>query len=173
MEFCGLQPVGANVVEPDGLAEGLKLGERIGGFCGLERIDWIHNHLLQFAVETWLAASPSLRLPCRVQRDGASPVSTRALFAEQVARCLQDGVWGEAELLLQILERGGCSKSLHADDAPFRSSILPPSEGRSHLDSDSRGDLGRKHLIAVTLVLTFEQIPRRHADHARPNAIRF
>jgi hypothetical protein len=43
------------------LAEGQKLCERIGGFCGFERAHWIHNHLLKTSVETRLAASSSRR----------------------------------------------------------------------------------------------------------------
>ena len=46
LQFAALQQVAADVVEPDGLAESLKLGERIRGFCNLERAYWIHNHLL-------------------------------------------------------------------------------------------------------------------------------
>src|SRR5208283_940113 len=46
LQLAALQQVAADVVEPDGLAESLKLGERIRGLCGLKRVDWIHNCLL-------------------------------------------------------------------------------------------------------------------------------
>src|ERR1700675_2285255 len=101
-----------------------------------------------------------LRVLRRVRRDGASPVSTTSLFAEQFACCLQHGIGSEAELLLQILERRGCSKSVHADDAPFRSRVVRPAKGRTHFDRYPRGDIGRKYLIAVTLVLRGKQVPR-------------
>ena len=37
LQFAALQQVAADVVEPDGLAESLKLDERINGFCGFKR----------------------------------------------------------------------------------------------------------------------------------------
>src|SRR5450759_3278602 len=110
---------------------------------------------------------------CRVSLAVSRETGQAPSLHEQFARCLQDGVGSEAELLLQILERRGRSKGVHADDASFRSRILRPAEGRSLLDCDSCGDVGRKHLIAVTLVLMFEQVPRRHADDARPDAFGF
>src|SRR6266853_6736707 len=100
-------------------------------------------------------------------------LADQPLLAELFACSLQDSVGGEAELLLQILERCGRSKGVHANNAPFRSRIVRPAKNRSLLDRDPCGDLGRKYLIAVTLVLMFEQVPRRHADDARPDAFRF
>src|SRR5260370_5409785 len=100
-------------------------------------------------------------------------LADQPLLAELFACSLQDSVGSEAELLLQILERCGRSKGVHANNAPFRSRIVRPAKNRSLLDRDPCGDLGRKYLIAVTLVLMFEQVPRRHADDARPDAFRF
>ena len=46
LQFTACHQVPANVIEPDGLAKRLKLGEGIGGFCGFKSADWIHKHLL-------------------------------------------------------------------------------------------------------------------------------
>ena len=43
LQFAAREQIAADVVEPDGLAERQKLGERIGGFCGFKRAHWIHN----------------------------------------------------------------------------------------------------------------------------------
>src|SRR5260370_9131038 len=100
-------------------------------------------------------------------------LADQPLLAELFACSLQDSVGSEAELLLQILERCGRSKGVHANNAPFRSRIVRPAKNRSLLDRDPCGDLGRNYLIAVTLVLMFEQVPRSHADDPPPDASRF
>src|SRR6266403_6001124 len=99
-------------------------------------------------------------LVLRLLRRG-KPRLYESSFAEQFARCLQDGVGGEAKFFLQIFERRRGPKGAHADEAPFRSCVVRPAESRTHFDRYPRGDSGRKHFIAITLVLMFEQVPGR------------
>src|SRR5260221_1120418 len=73
LQFAALQQVTADVVEPDGLAESLKLDERINGFCGVERFYWIHKHLLKFPVETRLASAHCACLASLARR-GEAPL---------------------------------------------------------------------------------------------------
>ena len=45
LQFAALEQISADVVDPDGLAEGLKLLQRVGGFGGLEGIYGIHDYI--------------------------------------------------------------------------------------------------------------------------------
>src|SRR6202012_5172810 len=52
---------------------------------------------------------------------------------------------GEPEFDQQLLQRGGGVKSLHAEDRAAQSGITLPAEGRSLLDRDPLGDVGRQY----------------------------
>ena len=60
----------------------------------------------------------------------------------------------------------------HADPGAGRADVAIPADHRAHLDRDPRRDVRRKDAIAVRLILLLEQLPRRHADDARRNALR-
>src|SRR5215472_10396025 len=93
-------------------------------------------------------------------------------FAEQLLRHLGDALRLESIFSQQLLERGRCAKCLHADDAAGPADVAFPAEGRGLLHGDARGYVGRQHAVLVRLRLMLENIPRRHGDHARADALR-
>src|SRR5881394_2630457 len=95
----------------------------------------------------------------------AFPVS--ASHAEHVAGRLGDLVRAEAELVLQILERGRAAEGVHADPLSGRADVAIPAERRGLLDRDARRHARRQHLVAVGVVLAVEQLPAGQADDAR------
>ena len=63
------------------------------------------------------------------------------------------------------------AERLHADDAAAPADISLPAESRGLLDRDARRHVGRQHAVPVLLCLVLENIPRRHRDHARADAL--
>ena len=60
---------------------------------------------------------------------------------------------------------------MHADLGARQADIAVPPEGGGLLDRDAGGDVRRQDLVAVGLVLLLEELPRRHRDHARADAL--
>jgi len=99
-------------------------------------------------------------------QDGTAPVSYTHLdvYKRQLLR-------REAEFRHEILDWGRRAKSVHADHGAADAGVAIPADHRTRLDRHARGDVGRQHAVAIGLILLFEQLPRRHADEARRNAI--
>ena len=55
---------------------------------------------------------------------------------------------------------------------PGGADVIGPAEGRGLFHRDPRRDLRRQHAVAILLRLIVEQFPRRHAHHARLDALR-
>src|SRR5262245_62554208 len=92
-------------------------------------------------------------------------------LAEQLLRDLGDALRLESVFSQQLLERGRCAKCLHADDAARPADVAFPAEGRGLLHGDARGDIGRQHAVLVRLQLMLENVPGRHRNHARADAL--
>jgi len=63
--------------------------------------------------------------------------------------CLRRGdqmVWGEAELLLQFLERRGRPERVHPDDRAASADVAVPAEGRRLFDRHTREHVRRQYL---------------------------
>src|SRR5439155_2539134 len=99
-------------------------------------------------------------------------VSVLSLAGELRSRRGDDLVGREPELRLQFLERRRCAERVHRDLRALAPDVALPAERRGLLDRDARGDVRRQHARAVRIVLGLEQLPRRHADDARPHAAR-
>src|SRR5262249_55166880 len=99
-------------------------------------------------------------------------VSCEVSNGELVECGRDDGVRREAELRLQLLERGGCAEGAHADDRALTADVALPAERRRLLDRDARGHRGRQHRFAVLLGLALEQRPRRHRHDTGAYALR-
>src|SRR5215831_16802638 len=102
---------------------------------------------------------------------GITP-SVLPAFAEELLRDLRHTLRLEPVFSQQLLERGRRAKCLHADDAARPADVAFPTEGRGLLDGDARGDVGRQHAVLIRLRLMLENIPGRHGDHARADALR-
>ncbi len=76
----------------------------------------------------------------------------------------------EAVLALQFLERGGRAESFHAENAAVYAGVAFPAKRGRLLDGDARRNGGREYARAVLVALLLENVPRRHGDHARPDA---
>jgi len=53
----------------------------------------------------------------------------------------------------------------YADDLAIRTDITVPTQDRSLLHGDPRGDVGRQNAISIGNRLKLENVPRRHRDH--------
>src|SRR5690606_19313183 len=60
----------------------------------------------------------------------------------------------------------------HANHLPVESDIALPAHDSAGLYGQAPRDVGRQNVIAIGLRLLVEEIPRRHADGARTNALR-
>src|SRR5690348_8476907 len=82
-----------------------------------------------------------------------------------------DDVFGsEAELLEDILQRGGCAERPHADGFTLEADVVLPAEGGGHFHRNARRDCRRQNTLVVGGVLAVEQFPARHADYASLDA---
>src|SRR2546429_1039861 len=77
---------------------------------------------------------------------------------------------GEAELLLQLLQRRRRTERLHADARALGPDVTIPPEPARLLHRYPSRDVGRNHAVPIGLRLLLEQLPRRHADDAGPHA---
>jgi hypothetical protein len=77
----------------------------------------------------------------------------------------------EAELLLKRLQRRRGSESLHADYAATASDVALPSERGGLFDGDPRLHGWRQHAVTILLRLAVEDLPGRHRDYARADAL--
>src|SRR5262249_46829718 len=92
-------------------------------------------------------------------------------FAEQFLRDLRQALGLEPIFSQQLLERGGRAEGFHAHNATRCADVAFPAEGRGLLHGEARGYDGRQHAVSVRLRLMFENIPRRHRNHARADAL--
>src|SRR6516162_8315404 len=92
-------------------------------------------------------------------------------FAEQLFDDLGDALRLEPVFSQQLLERCRRAECLHADDAARPADVAFPTEGRGLLHGDARVDVGRQHAVLVRLRLMLENVPGRHRNHARPDAL--
>jgi hypothetical protein len=87
-----------------------------------------------------------------------------------------DGNLNFAEQLLDSVNHMLGSKpgaeSLHPDDAAVSGNIPLPPKRRSLLDGNARCHSVGQHAVPVFLGLALEDVPGRHGDHARANALR-
>src|SRR5260370_619089 len=77
----------------------------------------------------------------------------------------------EAELFLELLERRRRAEGLHADDAARLTDVALPSQGGGLFYGDASFHFGRQHPAAVSARLVIDDVPTRHRDHARTDAI--
>src|SRR5213080_3230481 len=70
---------------------------------------------------------------------------------------------GEAELLLQLLQRRRRTERLHADARALGPDVTIPPEPARLLHGYPSRDVGRNHAVPIGLRLLLEQLPRRHA----------
>src|SRR5262249_32049372 len=116
-----------------------------------------------------------VRLPRTILRStemlGITP-SVLPAFAEELLRDLRHTLRLEPVFSQQLLERGRRAERLHTHDATGCADVAFPAEGRRLLHRDARGDVGRQHAVLVRLRLMLENIPGRHRDHARADALR-
>src|SRR5712692_4826434 len=91
--------------------------------------------------------------------------------AEQFLRRRRHEVRLEAELSLEFFERCRRPERFHADNAARPANVSFPSESRCLLHRDTRRHLGWQDLILILLCLMLEDIPGRHRDHARADAL--
>src|SRR5215212_3346755 len=95
----------------------------------------------------------------------ALPLAQERLGArDDVVRC-------EAELFEHGRPRGRGAETLQRDDISLVSDPLPPAETDTGLDGESSFDLRREHGVAVLDRLYFEQLPARHGDDPRRDAL--
>src|ERR1700747_2572871 len=73
----------------------------------------------------------------------------------------------ETELRCELLQWSRFSKGSHTDPRAIDSDVPFPAESCRLLHGDSSTDIGRKHRLAISLVLVFKKLPGRHADHPR------
>src|SRR4029077_4689385 len=106
----------------------------------------------------------SVSIPALVTRGSLPP--------EQFLDFRHHAVGLEAELSLQLLERRRGAERLHADDASAAADVAVPAERGALLDRDPRRHGRQKHAVAVLLRLFIEDLPRRHRDDARADALR-
>src|SRR5262249_54111586 len=71
----------------------------------------------------------------------------------------------------ELLERSGGAECLHADNAARLAHIALPAESGGLLHRHARGDLRRQHARPVRLALILKNIPGRHRNHARADAL--
>src|SRR5262245_66610075 len=88
-------------------------------------------------------------------------------LTEQLFDDLGDALGLEPVFSQQLLERGRGAKRLYADDAAGSADVAVPTEGRSLLHRDARGDVGREHAVLARLRLMCENITGHHRDNAR------
>src|SRR4029077_13671202 len=96
----------------------------------------------------------------QLSRDQFAFVGHILCSAEELFRCYHDAVGLEPEFLLQLLQRGGGSERLHADDATRLTNVPLPAERRGLLDPDARPHVGRQYAVPVFLGLVVEDVPR-------------
>src|SRR5215472_15872123 len=111
------------------------------------------------------------RAPPRIWTSLSRWLRAGALFAEYGLRRLDDAVRLESEFPLQFLERRRRPEGLHADDLARGADVALPPEGRRLLHGDAGRHRRRQHAVPVRLRLALEQIPRRHRDDTRANAL--
>src|SRR5881296_43194 len=77
---------------------------------------------------------------------------------------------GEAELLLQLLQRRRRTEGLHADARALGPDVPIPPEPARLLHGYPSRDVGGNYAVPIRRRLLLEQLPRRHADDAGPHA---
>src|SRR5262249_17794419 len=80
-------------------------------------------------------------------------------------------VWLETKFPLELLERRRRPERVHADNTARPADVALPPERRGLLHRDARCHLWRQDGILILLRLLFEDVPGRHRDHARPDAL--
>src|SRR3712207_1720098 len=81
-------------------------------------------------------------------------------IADERHRFPGDGFRGEAELLLEVLQRCGRPEGLHADGPTARADVLCPSQRRGLLHGYARRKVGGDDGVAVLLALLGKELPR-------------
>src|SRR5215207_140730 len=94
-----------------------------------------------------------------------------SLASEHFQGGRDDLVGLEAELALQLLERCGGAEGLHADDPALVADIALPAQRRCLLDGKPCFHAGQQHFFAIGLRLVLEDVPRRHGDDTRADAL--
>ncbi len=77
----------------------------------------------------------------------------------------------ETKLLQQLLQRRRSSKAFDANIVAFRARILAPAEVRCLFHRYAGLHCGRQDGFPVAPVLVIKQLPRRHADNTRSDAL--
>src|SRR5580658_6865551 len=90
----------------------------------------------------------------------------RGSLSQNFFGCGDDVFDFKAEFLEQILDWGGRSESVHADDFAFGAGVAVPAENRFHFDGNARGYIRWQNAFFVCGILFFEKLPARHADDA-------
>src|SRR4029450_10392237 len=80
-------------------------------------------------------------------------------------------VWLEAKLPLKFLEGRRGAECFHADDAARWANVAIPSNCGALLDGYACCHFGRQNTIAIFLRLVLENVPGRHGDNARSDAV--
>src|SRR5687767_11372399 len=124
----------------------------------------------------------SLRPVSMIARNTSRPmrpnplIATRTViflsfFPEPRERRIGSGLRGDAEMLVQILERRAGAVALHADErAAFAEIALPAHRARS-LDGDAHR-ARYQNRAAIFFRLLVEQFPARYGDDTRSDALR-
>src|SRR5712692_7228326 len=89
---------------------------------------------------------------------------TSLCFRHTFARCIDDLIDGEAELLQQLLKRRRRAELAPRNDAAVYSRVSAPAEAGPRFDRDSSSNGRRKHRFAILYGLPLEKLPARHAD---------
>src|SRR5262249_31539050 len=84
---------------------------------------------------------------------------------------LDDSLRLKTKFPLELLKRGRGSKHSHADDAAEWPDVTLPAKGRCLLDRDTQFHRRRQHAVTILKSLVIKDVPRRHRNNARPNAL--
>src|SRR5262245_26026436 len=95
----------------------------------------------------------------------------RSRLAQELLGGRSDAVGLEAELLLKRLQRRGSPERPHTDDAAGAADVPLPPERGGLLHGYPRLHAGRQHAVTILLGLPIEDLPRRHRDDARADAL--
>src|SRR5262245_40210057 len=91
--------------------------------------------------------------------------------AQQLFRCRDHSVRLEPKFPLELLEWRRRPKRVHADHAARPADVALPPERRGLLYRDARCHMRWEDGILIVLRLLLEDVPGRHRDHTRPNAL--
>src|SRR5580658_5809534 len=77
----------------------------------------------------------------------------------------------EAKIALQLLKGRRRPEGRHADDLAGGADVTFPTQSRSLLHREARGNMGRQYTVTVRLRLELEDVPRGHGNNAGANPL--